>query len=137
MRWNALKFIRDDGIFLNPRQSEELLDLYHLAKFRSAAWNHLRPLQTDPHAGERHLRAVLKQVDRRRIRARKLTVAVDCANGACSEFSPRLLMALGCRVVAINTEPELPFPHPPQPTPENSASSAPGPGGPRGCRLRA
>src|ERR1035437_5053214 len=27
--WNALKFIREDGVFLNPRQAEELLDIYH------------------------------------------------------------------------------------------------------------
>jgi phosphomannomutase len=46
-------------------------------------------------------------------------VAVDCVNGACSAYSPRLLEALGCRVVAINDEPDLPFPHPPQPTTEN------------------
>lgn len=119
LRWNALKFIRDDGIFLNPRQSEELLDLYHLGKFAAAQWDQLHPLESDPTAAERHLQAVLGQVDRQRIAARGLTVAVDCANGACSEFSPRLLEALGCRVVAINTETDLPFPHPPQPSREN------------------
>ncbi|HEY3397323.1 MAG TPA: phosphoglucosamine mutase [Armatimonadota bacterium] len=117
--WNALKFIRDDGIFLNPRQSEELLDIYHLGRFSDAHWDELRPLQTDPQAGERHLEAVLAQVDRAAIRARDFTVAVDCANGACSLYTPRLLEALGCRVVAINTETHLPFPHPPQPSPEN------------------
>jgi phosphomannomutase len=119
LRWNALKFIRDDGIFLNPRESEELLDLYHLGEFQRAAWDELRPLEQDLGAGDRHVQAVLGQVDGPRIAARGLTVAVDCANGACSRFSPRLLEALGCRVVAINTEPDLPFPHPPQPTPEN------------------
>ncbi len=119
LRWNALKFIREDGIFLNPRQSEELLDLYHLGQFRSAAWDELRPLESDLEAGERHLQAVLAQVDRERIAARGLTVAVDCANGACSTFSPRLLEELGCRVVAINTEPDQPFPHAPEPPPAN------------------
>ncbi len=118
-RWNALKFIRDDGIFLNPRQSEELLDLYHLGVYQAAQWDQLQPLAADPSAGERHLQAVLAQVDQERIAACGFTVAVDCANGACSEYSPRLLEALGCRVVAINNEPELPFPHPPQPTAEN------------------
>ena len=119
IRWNALKFIRDDGIFLNPRQSEELLDLYHLGQFRCAKWDELRPLESDPTAAARHLQAVLGQVDRERIAARKLTVAVDCANGAVSEFAPRLLGELGCKVVAINTEADLPFPHPPQPSREN------------------
>jgi phosphomannomutase len=117
--WNALKFIREDGIFLNPRQSEELLDIYHLGDYRAVAWDGLQPLESDPTAGERHLEAVLAQVDRERIAARGFTVAVDCANGACSAYSPRLLAALGCRVVPINTEPDLPFPHPPQPSAEN------------------
>jgi phosphomannomutase len=118
-RWNALKFIREDGIFLNPRQSEELLDIYHLGAWRSAQWDELRPLETDEGAGDRHLDAVFAQVDYRRIAARRFTIAVDCANGACSAYAPWLLKALGCRVVAINNEPKLPFPHSPQPTAEN------------------
>lgn len=117
--WNALKFIRDDGIFLNPRQSDELLDIYHLGRFQSAKWDELQPLEVDFRAGERHLQAVRAQVDHDRIAAQGLTVAVDCANGVCSWYSPRLLKALGCKVVAINTESELPFPHPPQPSVEN------------------
>ncbi len=114
--WNALKFIRADGIFLNPRQSEELLDIYHQGEYTKAEWDELKPLKSDPQVAARHWEAVLAQVDQEKIAAACLKVAVDCANGACSQYSPRLLESLGCRVVAINTETDLPFPHPPEPS---------------------
>ena len=117
--WNALKFIRADGIFLAPRQSEELLDIYHQGEYTKATWDQLKPLRADPEAPDRHLEAVLAQVDREKIAAAGFKVAVDCANGACSAYSPRLLNRLGCEVVPINTETNLSFPHPPEPSPTN------------------
>ncbi len=118
-RWNALKFIRPDGIFLNPREAEQLLDIYHQGEFAKATWSQLRPVRRDDEAAERHLAAIIDQVDADTIRAAGLRVAVDCANGACAPWSPRLLEALGCEAVAINTEVDLPFPHPPEPSPRN------------------
>lgn len=35
-----------------------------------------------------------------------LTVTIDCANGAASEFAPRLFEQLGARVIAINCQPD-------------------------------
>src|SRR5688572_7157668 len=31
--WNALKFVRADGIYFNALQGEELLDVYHQGEF--------------------------------------------------------------------------------------------------------
>ncbi len=118
-RWNALKFIRGDGVFFNPREAGELLDIYHQGKFAAATWSAIRPVQRDSTAPERHLAAIVDLVDVEAIRSAGLKVAVDCVNGACSECSPRLLEMLGCQAVAINTEPELGFPHPPEPSAAN------------------
>jgi len=117
--WNALKFVRDDGIFLNPRQNEELLDIYHQGEYVKAQWDELHPIAADPDAAERHLAAIVAQVDVEKVREAHLKVAVDCINGACSQDSPRLLERLGCEVVAINIEPRQPFPHPPEPSQAN------------------
>ncbi len=117
--WNALKFFREDGIYLNPKQAEELLNVYHQKEFAKARWDELRPVGRDDDAGRRHLEAVLAQLDVEAIGAAGLKIAVDCANGACSEFTPAFLERLGCEVVAINDDPELPFPHEPRPTPPN------------------
>jgi phosphomannomutase len=118
-RWNALKFCREDGIYLNARQAEELLNVYHQREFAKAAWDELPPVGRDDLAGERHLDTIREQVDVDAIRAAGLKIAVDCSNGACSSFTPRFLEDLGCEVVAINDDPELPFPHEPRPTPPN------------------
>lgn len=118
-RWNALKFIRGDGLFLNPGEASQLLDIYHQGEFAKATWSQLRPVATDPQAPLRHLDAILAQVDRQAIAAARIKVAVDCVNGACSRFAPRLLEALGCEAVAINTDVELGLAHAPEPTARN------------------
>jgi phosphomannomutase len=117
--WNALKFIRADGIFLNHHQAEELLNVYHQGEFEKAAWDELKPIGRDDEAAERHLEAIRGQLDLGAIRAAGLKIAVDCANGACSAYTPGFLKSLSCEVVAINDDPDLPFPHEPRPTPPN------------------
>lgn len=120
-QWNALKFVRADGLYLNLTQAEELLDIFHQGEFTKAQWHELHSRIATHDAIEHHL-AVLKGVfDVAAIRARGLTVAVDCCNGACARLSPRWLDELGCRVLAINDETNAPFPHAPEPKPATMA----------------
>jgi phosphomannomutase len=113
--WNALKFVRQDGLFLNFYQGEELLDIYHQKEFARAAWDGLRPVRRDSGAIAHHLERIRSALDVEGIRNRRFKVAVDCCNGACSYSTPAFLESLGCEVVAINIEPELGFPHEPEP----------------------
>ncbi len=117
--WNALKFIRSDGIFLNHHQAEELLNVYHQKQFANAAWDALEPVGVDSGAGARHLEAIRSQLDVAAIRSAGLKIALDCTNGACSRFTPGFLESLGCEVFAMNDDPALPFPHEPRPVPAN------------------
>ena len=51
--------------------------------------------------------------------SRELKVALDLSNGCCSLTAPRLFEKLGCKVVALNAEPDGRFPnHLPEPTEE-------------------
>lgn len=51
---------------------------------------------------------------------RKLKIVVDCANGAGSIVTPKLLSKLGCKVVTINSQPDGFFPgRLPEPTAEH------------------
>ena len=120
-QWNALKFVRGDGLYLNTRQAEELLDIYHQAEFTKAKWNEIPPQIETRDAIAHHIEVLKRSFDVETIRARKLTVAVDCCNGACAVFSPRWLEELGCRVLAINDETGAPFPHNPEPKRETMA----------------
>ncbi len=119
--WNALKFVRGDGLYLSAMQAEELLDIYHQGEFDKAEWNQLHTSIESRDAIAHHI-SVLKSVfDVAAIRARKLTVAVDCCNGACALLSPRWLEELGCTVLAINDDITAPFPHSPEPKRETMA----------------
>jgi len=120
-RWNALKFVRGDGLYLNPTQAEELLDIFHQGEFRKANWKEIK-LSVD-HADPipNYIGALEKAFNVAAIRKRRLVVAVDCCNGACSLVSPRWLEVLGCEVLALNNDPAAPFPHAPEPKPATMA----------------
>src|SRR3712207_7454017 len=40
--WNALKFVRGDGLYLNALQADELLDIFHQGEFAKAGWERIR-----------------------------------------------------------------------------------------------
>lgn len=119
--WNALKSVRSDGMFLNPAQASELLDIYHQGEFTKATWDRLHPVAVDSQAKRRHIDAICSQLDCDAIARTRLRVAIDCANGATSRSAPVLLELLGLDVVALNTEIGAPFPHPPEPSAHNLA----------------
>jgi phosphomannomutase len=119
--WNALKFVRDDGLYLNALQAEELLDIFHQGEFAKATWNNIQPAVQYQESIEHHIETLKNAFDTAAIRARRLTVAVDCCNGACSQLIPRWLAELGCEILAINDDPHGTFPHRPEPTPETMA----------------
>lgn len=117
-QWNALKFVRADGLYLNPSQAEELLDIFHQGEFAKATWDKIQRRVEEADAIEGHVETLVQSFDVAAIRARRLKVVVDCCNGACSRLIPRWLEALGCEVVAVNDDPAAPFPHNPEPKPE-------------------
>jgi phosphomannomutase len=119
IEWNAMKFIGGDGLFLNQYRAEEMLDIYHQGEFRRVSDRELKKVKQNEDAFANHLEAILDYVDRDAIRKRGFRVGLDCVNGAASEAAPRLLEALGCECVSINTAMDEPFPHSPEPLPEN------------------
>ena len=120
-QWNALKFVRGDGLYLNPTQAEELLDIFHQGEFAKAAWNQIKPAIQHQDAIEHHIQLLKNAFDVETIRQRRLKIAVDCCNGACSRLIPLWLKEVGCEVLAINDDANAAFPHAPEPNPENMA----------------
>src|SRR5438105_4884011 len=110
-QWSALKLVRGDGLYLNPLQAEELLDMFHQGEFAKATWNKIQPVIQYQDPIEHHLELLKSAFDTTAIQARRLKVAVDCCNGACSRFIPRWLEELGCEFLAINDDPNGAFPH--------------------------
>ncbi len=113
--WNALKFIRSDGLFLYPEEGEKVLQIYNKGVIRRATWNHLGKIYKENSAIENHLDQVLKIVNKKKIRSKKLKVVIDAGNGAGALISPNLCRKLGCEVVSLNCEPNGIFARPPEP----------------------
>ncbi|MET0624698.1 MAG: phosphoglucosamine mutase [Pyrinomonadaceae bacterium] len=113
--WNALKFVRGDGLYLNSTQADELLDLFHQAEYAKADWRGIKSKIEESDAIAPHLEALAAAFDVEAVRARRLKVAVDCCNSSCSLLSPRWLELLGCEVLAVNDDPTASFPHAPEP----------------------
>ncbi|HEX5819793.1 MAG TPA: hypothetical protein VFY20_12985, partial [Gemmatimonadales bacterium] len=123
-RWNALKFVRPDGLYLDALQAEELLDVYHQGEWTKARWDGMptRVGTADPILN--HLEVLGRAFDTAAIAQRRLRVALDCCNGACVRLTPRWLQDIGCEVLAINDDERAPFPHAPEPSVANLAQVA-------------
>src|SRR5436190_933348 len=103
-QWNALKFVRGDGLYLNPTQAEELLDIFHQGEFAKAAWDEIKPAIQHQDPIDHHIELLNRSFDVEAIERRRLRVAVDCCNEACSRLVPRWLLEIGCEVLAINDD---------------------------------
>ncbi|MFH2069046.1 MAG: phosphoglucosamine mutase [Candidatus Omnitrophota bacterium] len=127
--WNGLKFLDEKGLFLSPEKIEKVYnpvsaqqrdgsDESDPYKCRNGVISPPEKFEIFP----QYLKHVLKLVDVRLIRQRKMKVAIDCVNGAAFQAAPKLLSELGCKTTLLNCEPTGIFPHLPEPRPENLTS---------------
>ena len=73
-QWNALKFVRSDGLYLNAMQAEELLDIYHQGEFEKATWNRIHTGIESRDAIAHHIEILTGGFNVAAIGARRLTV---------------------------------------------------------------
>ena len=119
--WNALKFVRGDGLYLNPTQAEELLDIYHQGEFAKAKWDTIKQTVQQANPIPHHIEVLNQAFALETQKLKRLVVAIDCCNGACSLMTPQWLESLGCEVLAVNDDPTGVFPHLPEPKAETMA----------------
>lgn len=119
VEWNALKFLRADGIYLNEYQGEALLDIYHGGEFKRVSHLHAGKVRYQENIFQWHKSAIFKSIDVETIKKRRFKAALDCCNGAGSLVTPYFLQSLGCEVFPVHCEPNGIFPHHPEPVPEN------------------
>jgi len=115
IEWNALKFLKGNGIFLNDEEGKQLLNIYYQGAFKKVKWYNLRHVTEDHTAVENHIKKILKNVNIKLIRKKKFKVVIDSCNGAGAIITPLLLKELGCKVIKIHCEPNGLFPHNPEP----------------------
>ena len=119
--WNGLKFMDDNGRFLNPARAAEVYRLADKPVSGLAGWNRIGTDIHDGDANSSHIKNILdlKYLDIRKLKKRNFKVVVDCVNGAGGVIIPELLEALGAESRVINAKPDGQFAHTPEPLPEN------------------
>lgn len=118
--FNGIKCIAADGLEV-PRSVEEEIEARVARGVQpSVPYDRVGTVLGDTLGAARYVDAILHRVDADRVRARKLTVVLDCGNGASVPTSPALLRRLGCRVISLNAHVDGTFPgHLSEPTETN------------------
>lgn len=116
VEWNALKLFARSGRSIDAAGLERLLRAYRTRDPAWVAWDRCGGYRQEAGALDAHLARVLAGVDVERVRAAGFTVLLDSVNGAGSVLGPRLLDALGCRVVPLYDRCDRLFPRDPEPT---------------------
>ncbi len=119
IRYNGIKLLLANSIAPPPQEAEQIKRLFLGRKFSLADSRNRGKLISDEQTDAVHVSKVLSIVDKRMIASKKFRVVLDSVNGAGGRITKKLLIELGCKVVAINDEPTGLFAHPPEPTAEN------------------
>lgn len=119
--WNALKFLSPRGEFLGPIEGGAVRARFESGTAPWVSYDRLGGEYREDHALEWHLERVLALdvLDLAAIRARSLTVAVDGCSSVGGIAVPRLLEALGTRVVQLDCVPDGRFTRELEPLPEH------------------
>jgi len=96
--WNGLKFINGKGLFLNPSQVQEFLDIYHQGVFSWVKPDKYKMPAYESFPTRPHLDKLMNYLDVESIKKKKFRVVADCCHGAGSRLLPEFLENLGCRV---------------------------------------
>jgi len=119
-QFNGIKCVDHDGTEMPRNKEEQIERIYFSKNFAQKTWRNVGSIRPVRGVGQSYAGAVKRQVDFPAIQDAKLTVVMDCANGAGSVTSPWLLEQLGVRAITLNANPQGTFPgHESEPTPEN------------------
>ena len=98
--WNALRFFGARGVYLSTGEANELLDIYHLKKFRYHDWNQLGNLREDSTALDAYLDELAKVFPLPPLR--RFKVIVDCCNGTSALILRRMNERFDFNFILIN-----------------------------------
>jgi phosphomannomutase len=101
--WNALKFFGARGTYLSTAEANELLDIYHLRKFRFVDWTGIGHVRLASGAIDRYLDDLTSAFDFEPLK--RLKVVVDCCNGTSSLILKRMNERFGFGFILINEAP--------------------------------
>ena len=116
IEWNGLKFIDDDGCFLNSNKMKILL-----SKTPISILNNKGLIIKSRYTYLEHISNILnlKCINKNKIKSKKLKVVVDTVNGAAYKALPELLEKLNCNIIKIHCKNTGDFPRGTEPIPSH------------------
>ncbi len=123
--FNGIKCIGPDGLEVERSFEEGIEQGVEKGVASALPYSRIGDVSADSTGAMEYVAAIAGHVDVGAITARRLTVVLDCGNGASCVTSPYLLRRLGCRVITLNAQPDGNFPgHLSEPTMANLADLA-------------
>lgn len=113
--YNGIKLINPDGSGFSEKQMEEIEEAIEAKNYRNPGYTRVGKYFAAGYLKENYIEKLVFEFGRI-----ERTVVVDAGNGAGAEFTPRVLRALGCRVLSLNAHLDGTFPwRESEPLPEN------------------
>ena len=98
----GMKLWNPDGMAFDSKQQEGIEEAVGSSGYLLAKWDEIGDINIYRNAVEDHIKAIMEHTGQ----LQGLRVVVDCGNGAASVITPFLLRRLGCRVLALNSNPD-------------------------------
>ncbi|OGV52622.1 MAG: hypothetical protein A2017_20690 [Lentisphaerae bacterium GWF2_44_16] len=122
--WNAIVPLSSNGAYLNSVQLQELFDIYHGRRYKTAAWNEMGKVsEMPPSIFEDYLDALCSKLNVEAISSRHFKVIADFCNGPGSALSESFAARLGLELIPINNIFSGIIPHDPEPRPRSSVQA--------------
>ncbi|MCU0424712.1 MAG: phosphoglucosamine mutase [Candidatus Kapabacteria bacterium] len=125
VEWNGLKFLNNQGVFLNAEENEGFWKCLEERRFHFVSDQHGESMTTHQNPAAHHTESIMllpvfsNSGNVELIRNYKFRVVVDAVNASGSHFIPYLLKAFGCEVIPLYCDGTGVFPHTPEPIPDN------------------
>lgn len=104
-QYNGIKIFAKDSAAYNEKQQSDVENLIKKEKFVFADWQKIGKI-VDVDEGRNYIEALCKTIKLKR----KWHLVVDAGCGATYNLAPAILKILGCKVTAVNAQPDGFFP---------------------------
>jgi len=103
--YNGIKLFNKDGMAYDEKQQNQIEEIVESGRFKRSSWQKIRTTTTVDES-RRYLEAIQKTVKLEK----EWRVLLDPGCGATCQVAPVLFRMLGCKVTAINSQPDGFFP---------------------------
>ena len=107
--FNGVKCVSADGTECNPEEERAIEDAFDV-ELKTVPWDRIGSEVVISDAAEQYIESIIAKADVELLKKAKLSICVDCSNGAASFTTPELLRRLGVKIFAINSCPDGMFP---------------------------